>query len=299
MKTVTLTGLIVGTLSMLTACGGGGGSAGSDDSFNTTGDLTLRVMDAPVDGATAVNITIRSVELKRSGSDTVKRIRLDGNGQTLNLMDYTGLQTLPLFTERVTAGEYQWARFELANNATICFGTSCSSLSIPNGQDIKTSRAFSVPSNGVVEYVIDWDLRKSIVSHGSGYQLKPVLHLRHYASNGTVSVGYIEGSINGTYLNTCSNPGVYLFPANGTIDDMQNGDDVITSALIPEDGQFFFGSLEPGQYKLALTCAAHLDNVTQNDSSVTFHPTVLTVTVPSGGSATFTASYPFETVFTQ
>jgi hypothetical protein len=301
MNGIKFAGLALGTVAALAACGGGGGDGvGSGDAVGTTGQLTLRVMDAPVDGATAVNITIESVELKRSGSDTVKRIRLDGNGQTINLMDYTGMQTLPLFTEKVTAGEYQWARFELANNATICFGPSnCSNLTIPNGQEIKTARAFSVPSSGVVEYVVDWDLRKSIVMSGSNYQLKPVLHLRRYSTGGVVSAGYIEGSINGTFLNSCANPGVYLFPIDGTIDDIHAGDDIITTALIPNNGEdaaghFFFGSLEPGQYKLALTCDANLDDVTQNDSTVTFHATVLTVTVPTGGGAGFTAVYPFE-----
>lgn len=290
------TALIMAMAGALAACGGGGGDVGS--SYAGTGELTLRVADAPVDGATAVNITILSVELKRSGSDSIKRIRLDGNGQNINLMDYAGLTTLPLFTEQLASGEYQWARFELDDNATICFGpdpiNDCEELDIPRNQEIKTSRAFSVPSNGVVEYVVDWDLRKSVVETNQGYQLKPVLHLRPYASDGIVTVGYIEGSINSAALNNCDSPAVYLYPEGSQIDDIHPNDSVITSLLVSESGEFLMGSLEPDRYQLAFTCDASADDLTANDADVTFHQNVLTVTVPSGEAAAIGASYPFE-----
>ena len=50
----------------LSACGGGS-SGSNDDAYGGTGQLTLSITDAPVDGAKEVWITIDGVHLKRSG----------------------------------------------------------------------------------------------------------------------------------------------------------------------------------------------------------------------------------------
>ena len=60
----------------LSACGGSS-SGSNDDAYAGTGQLTLSITDAPVDGAKEVWITIDGVHLKRSGG-TEKDVILSG-----------------------------------------------------------------------------------------------------------------------------------------------------------------------------------------------------------------------------
>lgn len=264
----------------LTACGGGGNSD-SDDAFSGTGKLSLSITDAPVDGAKEVWITIEQVLLKRSGGEE-KTITLTGpevdpvdGTLTVNLLALSGGQLSQLFNnETVTSGSYEWVRFALVENTAriVWEDDSEDPLELPANKNVlKTSGSFSVGSGDSVAYIIDWDLRKSIVEHSGGYRLKPVLHIKRddvYA--------YAVGTVGDPLFNGCAAedvPSVYVYTGHDvTPDDLGSDVEPVISVYVSNDPQqaFYIGPLDPGAYTLAFTCDSLLDDPESGDDVLEF-----------------------------
>ena len=288
-----LKSVLAGGLSAaLAACGGGGA-----DGASTTGQLNLGITDAPVDGAVAVWVTIDGMTIKRSSSDSETTVKLNGtdttnNAITVNLLNLQNGLSKALFADEVTSGDYQWARFHLAS-AKICLNSSdpldCQDLGMPSQDELKTSGSFHVPSNGVVNITVDWDLRKSIVEIGNSgtYKLKPVLHLHQ-----DDSVGSISGEVVSPLDTKCAvndTRAIYVFTgASITPDDIDGiGAEPIASIYVKSDNTFYVGMLDPGTYTLAFTCDAakddlSLDDTTADSSTGVNFPGKVEVTVTAG-----------------
>lgn len=293
-KTILGTGLVA----TLAACGGGG--SGDGGSFGTTGELNLAITDAPVDGASHVYVTITGIKLKRTGSDEEKLIDVIGDEIPVDLLTLSNGTTRLLFSEKVTAGDYQWARFQVSEASIVWEGGGSEDLQLPTQDELKTSGNFTVPSNGVANYTVDWDLRKSIVEVGSSgnYKLKPVLHLRD-----DDNVGFIQGQLDGTFVaNECTGltdvPAVYVYNGHGIVpDDMGSaGVAPIASLKLADSNDFYIGMLNPGNYTLAFTCDGGTDEPESDETNLQVQfPEKLEVTVIQGENVEFEdADYPFE-----
>ncbi|MGC2186517.1 MAG: DUF4382 domain-containing protein, partial [Terriglobales bacterium] len=156
-------------------------------------------------------------------------------------------------------------------------------LRVPSGSEtgLKLVSGFTVPSSGVADYTIDFDLRQAITcppGQSPACILKPAQRL---VDNTTV--GNIQGIVSNTLVPSGCTPGVYLY--NGTVtapEDMNSMAPAsdsnqplaskvpIASSQPPYYYQFTF--LPPGTYTVAFTCQAAQDNSDQADSSVTFDP---------------------------
>lgn len=276
---ITFIALICGLA--LAACGGGGGGEGNSQRSAGTGNLTLGITDAPVDGAKEVWITIDEILLKRSGSNE-KRIALSGpdvdpvdGTLEVNLLALSGGVVKQLFTsESVTSGDYQWVRFSLVeNSARIVWEDSTradSPLQLPaDKNELKTSGGFSVGSGDSVAYVMDWDLRKSIVERNSGYLLKPVIHIKR-----DDEFAHVTGSVNDSLYNTCDVddvPMVYVF--NGTDVTPKDMSNVVfptmSAPVSPDPNQsFYIGPVDADNYTLAFVCNGQDDNPEVDDNIV-------------------------------
>src|SRR5258708_152906 len=177
----------------------------------------------------------------------------------------------------------------LALVAASAFGlAACGGGSEPG---LKLVSGFPVPSTGVVDYTIDFDLRKAITcppGMAPACILKPAERL---VDNTTV--GNIQGQVSATLIaaNAGCTPGVYLY--NGTVTAPE---DMNSTALATDTNQplasaapvatsqppyyYQFTFLPPGSYTVAFTCQAALDNADQADTTVKFNLTPLkTVTV--------------------
>ncbi|NPU93105.1 MAG: DUF4382 domain-containing protein [Gammaproteobacteria bacterium] len=301
MNTMWKTMVGTGLAAALVACGGGGGgSGGGSDGFGTTGELNLAITDAPVDGAEHVWITITGVKLKRTGTDEEKLVDVIGNEITVDLLALSNGTTRLLFTESIAAGEYQWARFQLSDARIVWEGGGEDDLQLPTQDELKTSGNFSVPSNGVAHYTVDWDLRKSIVEMGGSgnYKLKPVLHLRD-----DDNVGYIQGYIDETYtVDACTGetdiPTLYVYNGHAIVPDDMGGAGVepIASTKLPVTGDFYLGMLNPGNYTLAFTCNGDMDDPETDETNLEVEfPDTLEVTVIQGENVEFEdTDYPFR-----
>ena len=271
MDTWKKTGIALAIASLMAGCGGGGSDDGDDEpGFSGTGQLNLAITDAPVDDATAVWVTITGMHIKRTESSDERRVTLNGddtvgNEIRVNLLTLANGGSAALFADSVTSGEYQWIRFDV-EEACIAFidnadpddADECIPMTLPAQDQLKTAGAFTVPSNGIANITVDWDLRKGVVEQGSGnYRLKPVLHLRE-----DEDVGAISGVIQGLAAE-CDNDevaAVYVYSGNVTPGEIDGtGVEPFASVKVQDDNEFFIGMLDPGTYTYAYTCDALLD----------------------------------------
>jgi Domain of unknown function (DUF4382) len=280
MKTSIRATVAFGCLAVLAACGGssdGGEGAG-------TGRLTLRIGDAPVDGASEVVVVFTGIALHGPGGTRAiefpepREIDLLDfqNGATVNLLD--GVE--------VEAGDYNWMRLEVIaeqnrNDGSYILFESGEQypLYVPSGSEtgLKLNRPFTVAAGGITRLVADFDLRKSIIQPpglSPNYVLKPVLRLMD-----ELEVGAIAGEVDlaalaavqlepGAGAADCAG-GVYLFAGTDAQTDDADGDstdgnDPVVYQPLEFDGlndvvPYQIAFVEAGDYTVAATCHFDVD----------------------------------------
>lgn len=274
-RLVGLVGLLAATALGLSACGGGGAD---------TGQMKLSVADAPVDGAQAVVVKFTGVELTGNSGNPVT-ITFP-QPKTIDLLTQSGTASAVLFDQPIPAGKYGQIRIMVAADGdpgnsyiTLSDGTM-HGLQVPDTNGLKLVSGFTVTSSGVVDYTIDFDLRKAITcptGQAPVCTLKPTEKL---VDNTTV--GNIQGVVDNTLVPTGCTPGVYLY--SGTVSAPEDMDSTASSsdANQPQASKvpvansqppyyYQFTFLPPGTYTVAFTCRADLDNPDQADSVVTFN----------------------------
>jgi len=263
----------------MTGCGGGGSSSG-----NT---MSLAVSDAPIDSAEKVVVEFTGVELLPNSGDPV--MITFGMSKTIDLLNDGGTASAQLFSQPIPAGSYSQIRLMVvadgdpSHSYIVLSDGTMHGLTVPSGSEtgLKLVSGFTVPSSGVVDYTIDFDLRKAITcppGHAPACTLKPVERLVN-----NTSVGNIQGVVSNTLVPSGCTPGVYLYAGTVTTpEDMNNmaaaGDPnqplaskvPVASSLPPYYYQFTF--LAPGNYTVAFTCEAAQDNPDQPDPAVKFSP---------------------------
>ena len=268
---------------LLTGCGGGSGGSGS----SRTGDLTLRVTDAPVDSATAVVVEFTGVELRGASNQT---FHFDSPRQ-IDLLALTGGENeILLEGVRLPAGRYNQLRLlinagEHASDSYIAFedGTT-HPLHIPSGAQtgLKLVNGFTVPAGGSADFTVDFDLRKSVTKpkgQNGVYFLRPTLRLVD-----SIEAGAVAGTV-AMELATAAGcePAVYVYTgADAAVDDVGSGSEPLSSAQVelePGSGEYSYrvAYLEPGDYTAAFTCAAGHDDPEQDDEIVFFGASNATV----------------------
>jgi hypothetical protein len=282
------TAAILALTASLAACGGGGGAP----SAPTTGQLNLKIGDAPVDGASHVYIVFTGVELQSASG---ARVNIDFPQKEIDVLAYQNGATAELLRgEEVPAGDYNWMRLKVIavknqnDGSRIVFPDTAYPLYIPSGAEtgLKLNRPFRVAAGGVTRMVADFDLRKSILKpkgQDPNYVLKPVLRLMDEMQTGTLD-GIVNlrtmtdeqlGTVAGTNgpeprpITDCK-AGVYVFEwtAEGqaaTPDDADGdgvndgGSDPLLYFPVTWDGvndtvSFTVAYLATGHYTVAATC---------------------------------------------
>ncbi len=269
MQTLPRLGLPLAAAMALAGCGGGGGGDGA-----ATGRISLAVTDAPVDSASSVVVEFTEIELKPESGPPFT-IGLDPARQ-VDLYDLQeGMSEYLVIDETVPAGRYNWVRLGLNAEEGLTDSyiemedSTVHPLHIPSGAQtgLKLVSGFLVPVNGEADFVIDFDLRKSVVkpeAEGQDYKLKPALRMINMAT-----AGDIGGTVDATLLagTDCTDAhAVYVFEGAGTSPDDEDGldPDPVTSALVnyrESEGVYAYrvAYLVPGEYTVALTCNADQD----------------------------------------
>jgi len=296
-RILALRSLLAATVLGVAACGGGN-SSGMMDSMSQP-QMKLSVSDAPVDGATHVVVVFTGVELTGNSGNPVT-ITLP-SPMSIDLMTQSGTASAVLFDQPIPPGSYGQIRLMVtadgsANNSYIDMADGSKfGLRIPSGAEtgLKLVSGFTVPSSGVVDYTIDFDLRKAITcppGQAPACILKPALRLVD-----NTAVGNIQGQVTSTLPSGCK-PAVYLYSGSVTKPEDMNStasDDPNqplaskmpdASSMPPYYYQFTF--LPPGNYTVAFTCEADKDKPDQADPSVVTLTPVATTAVTAGQTAT-------------
>ncbi|WP_196139114.1 DUF4382 domain-containing protein [Aliikangiella sp. G2MR2-5] len=269
----------------LVACGG------SDS--DQTGTLALSVTDAPIDGATEVVVTFNGVEIKpQNGGSTI--INFD-EPKTIDLFALQNGETAPLLQNTtLDAGEYNWIRLvvdadqgEIDSYISFEDG-STHSLYIPSGSNtgLKLNSGFTIAAGATANFTIDFDLRKSVhkpAAEGQDYMLRPSLRILDNTEVGEIS-GFIAPSV---VEDASCEDGLAVYAYSGadvTADDEGSATPPITSAMPEYDANndrynYTLSFLLAGDYTVAVTCDADLDDPQSDDDWTSIAASNVTVTV--------------------
>ena len=263
----------------LAGCGGGGDGGSNNSSSATTttstpqasGQMTLALTDAPVDGVSAINLTVTGVELKPADGPA-KAFSFD-KPKEVNLLDLQHGDVLGLLNDaEVPAGDYNWLRLMLDTSALsiqVSNTGGVQPLTVPSGAEtgLKVVNGFTVPAGEKVSYALDFDARKSLVQDARGYKLKPTLRLvdleQAHSLSGTVDFSHYQQARTCARTMPANYYGViYLYEGNGaTIDDLGSDHEPVASAPVVQDTSARTGysyqtaALPEGNYSIAYTCS--------------------------------------------
>jgi hypothetical protein len=204
----------------------------------------------------------------------------------------------------VPTGSYQWIRLYV-DAAEIVFNEGTASeivapLDIPSSENsgLKLISGFTVAAGGASDFIIKFDLRKSVHQDANGYKLRPTLRLidnlaaGHFAGTvGSAAAGddcavYVYAGIAITPDDLC-----YLDQGGVLVDcPAPHGVNPVTTAPVvcdtsnPPLCRYVTAPLVAGSYTLALTCDAASDNPAQNDNIAFLETHSATVSVGTGAT---------------
>jgi hypothetical protein len=297
-RTIFATGLI-GLI--LAGCDSGGGDNGAG-----TGDMSLSLTDAPVDGAEAVVVYFDAITVKASGGSrktySVNDPVTGQPGRSVDLMQLTGSRSVVLLdNQQLSAGQYSWLRLDVDLDPSRSYieiagqrhELRCNSC---DNNGLKLNRGFDVPTDGTVAYTVDFDLRSSISNPQSGthYNLRPTLRIVE-----TALAGNIAGTVDSTLVSTLGDGpcAVYVYESGGVTPNdifLPEADDppptwnnpVSTASVDFEDNSYRYevGYLPAGTYTTALTCDTQQDDPTRDSSKVVSFSGIDNVQVTAGST---------------
>ena len=273
---------------LVAACGtdsssGGGSGSGSDSGTGGAEDkgFTLRLTDAPFDGALSVELTFVEVRLRRASGGWITIPSSDLKATRIVVSDLQGTKSAKLIGDLdLPAGEYDELRLvvdkdPLANVIVDSSGATFP-LKIPSGSSsgLKIKGNFTISDSRPTTMIADIDLRQSIKKAGPNYIMKPVVRLIEGDN-----FGHARGTIDGSNLvgSNCSDAdpdtfnAIYVFEGHNVkpadIDQSSNKDvDPITTTKILWDAAssayiYEAAFLPQGKYTIALTCSADQDGL--------------------------------------
>jgi hypothetical protein len=218
-------------------------ACGGSDS-GTTGQLTVRLTDAPGDYVQSATVYISGIYLIGGTDTTGTRFTISDAAQQYDLMTLQNGVTTALGTATISVGDYTQmrlkvdsARVTLKAGVTIG-GASTVSLRTPSAQQTGIKVNFSGPLHvapGQTILVVDFDVARNFVFQGpsgapTGVSFKPVLH---------AVVTDIAASIAGTVgpaAAAATKPSVYA---------IANGDTVSSAVADSATGAYRLWYLDP------------------------------------------------------
>lgn len=255
-----------------------------------SGAFVLSITDAPVDSAEQVLVQFTGVEIQPADGD---RITVNyPNPKSINLLALQGGLRATLIEQlTLDEGSYSWIRLKVNAEADgimdsyIRIGGADYELRVPGGSQtgLKLNTPFHVAGGQIVDFTIDFDLRKSVHQpNGQNFMGAPVYYLRPTLRLiDTNESGVITGKIDPLVFNglSCSAPdvgyGVYLYKGSVTPDDVDgsNPDPESTAAVTlnaSSDYVYTLPFIMPGNYTIAATCTADLDEPDMDDAGMVF-----------------------------
>lgn len=156
-----------------------------------TGTLEVRMVDAPIDSAIAVNVAINSVQVNNSATDT-GWVTISEPNETYNLLELTNGAYTVLGEEELEPGTYEQIRLILdpEGNNIVFEDSSTAKLFVPSGAQtgVKLNVNAEIEAGFTYTLVLDFNASKSVVKagHSGKYLLKPVIRATNNAETGKI-----------------------------------------------------------------------------------------------------------------
>ena len=290
---------LVAATTLLAGCGGS-----DTNTTAATASLTLGITDTPVDNAAHVNVALTGVDLM--GPNGLESHTF-ASERVIDLLTLQGNASETLLDQvTIPAGKYQWIRFNIntANSSVETAAGGQYPLNIPSSDKtgLKLVSGFTAAQGDKTDFIVDFDLRKALTSTTTGsagttYTMKPALRLIDNQQTGTIS-GTLAASVavNGLPVSApgCS-PAVYAYDGAGVTPGgysvvTSGAATPLTSATVKLDASsgnygYTLGFMAPGDYTLALTCAAN--DVDTNTTLAFTGTTSVTVTADQTTTVNF------------
>lgn len=217
-----------------------------DDNGNSTEEnkakMSVRLVDAPGD-YDEVNIDVEDVVIKYSGGEAETSLNAINVG-VYNLLELTGGASVILADGyEVPAGNVSQIRLILGDDNTIVVDGETKPLSTPSAQQsgLKINLNTELQPGISYEYVLDFDVEKSIVAQGNGgYSLKPVIRATAVAETGIIS-------------------GNVILPSTAPALVTASNSTTSVSAYTNAQGEFQLYGLPAGTYTLTIESDASLN----------------------------------------
>lgn len=225
--------IIVFSLLFLASCG-----TGSDTSM---GSMQIRMHDAPIDSADAVNVSIKRVEVNKSGSGGGWSV-INAPNKTYNLLNLTNGAYEVLGDTTLPTGTYQQIRLVLNDTGhSVVVDGQTYDMIVPSGTQTGVKLNVNAQIEKNIQYVLllDFDAARSVVKAGNQqsnarYLLKPVIKATNKA---------VTGAIAGTVNPAESRPTVYA---------IQNSDTLTSTLADTSSGEFELIGLKEGSYDISV-----------------------------------------------
>ena len=245
---------IVLAFSLIASCDGGDNDKGVSSSFQ------LYLIDAPIDEADEVNLTVLAATVRGDGWTD-----LDIVPQRYNLLDLQNNAGVVLADQDLDVGDYSEVRLVIACEGVdapdiVIDGTS-RPLKVPSGctSGFKLKGNFTIAENQPTVLIMDFDVRKSVHQTGDGkYILNPVVRLIQ---------GDAAGSISGVISPAVPRAVVYAYEAGQFA--QSSFEEAANSTIVRDDGSFTLAALPAGLYDLVVAASGYETKVYEEDVEVT------------------------------
>lgn len=302
----TLKGIRVATIAALATIIGACSGSGSDRS---QGSISVSLMDRPVDGITALNITVTEFWIKPQGGGRAFQLDMVETPVTVNLLELS-VDDPAIFIDRanIPAGTYNWLEMTIDDSSSSATHAMTDEglmvevdIDVPSDR-VRLNNKFEVEPNGSVRLLFDWDVRKGLTEAvGRGlYILKPVIRVLDVEEFASV-IGGIAATTVMAAENDCNADSVtamdydagnviYVFEGAVSPEEIGVVDPYTTVEATDKnnDGNYEYrASLMPGTYTIAATCQGGNDG----DSDDGLDPTTFFLAPMAGdGVVTFEAA---------
>jgi hypothetical protein len=255
----------------------------------TTGSITISLTDDPWEDAMEMVLHVTGVEMGHADGSVIM-LEMTGGGMSIDMMQLqNGESTMLANNVEVPMGQYQWMRLMIdPAQSHIDLASTGGRHGMRMGGDaengLEVMHDFQIGQSQHSEYMLDFDIRRGVQHHDNGmmggeYRLHSAMRMVDMSQSGGL-MGTVDPSMIDVNHPDCDDaPGgnwAYLFHGDVTEpDDIADIDtdgmqgpmaaDRIEMDTMTGEHRYHFGYLDPGQYRIAITCAGEWDEVGDDD----------------------------------
>ena len=264
-----------------------GACSSSDGGITNNANISVSLMDRPIDGITELNVTVTGFNVKPQGSGPAFALDMVATPVTVNLLELS-VDDPAVFIDRanIPAGKYNWLEMIVDDSdASLAYAMTDSGEMLQVDVDVPSNRVrlinnFEVENNESVRFLFDWDVRKGLV-HAVGrglYILKPVIRVLDVEEFASVT-GQITADTIALVANDCNADDpvnmdysvgnvIYVFEGDVAPQEIGVADPYTTvnATDSDNDGNYEYRAvLMPGTYTIAATCQGANDSDANDD----------------------------------